>query len=193
MEFIKRFKEEDEVHGIYELFSEVFVSRLGKSLGLPVLEVRLSHDGLRMKYLAKKVEDVNSVRNPAQLKRSLPFEEWVLNIDLKQEHVMADEGGNAFIIDHGHSLFSWKPLYYVYEVIGKPVTRFKLWSDDAHYREGVEIVRSIDKATRDSLLRESVNEVLDYKRLDQALTEDYITISSKILDYREKIICSFKN
>ena len=193
MKFTKRFKEEDEVHGTYELFSELFVSRLGNVLGIPVLEVSLTHEGLVMEYLPRKVLSPSDIRNLAQIKKALPFEEWVLNIDLKQDHIMADEEDNGYIIDHGHSLLSWKPLYYVYEIINKPVTRFNLWSDEYHFKEGVEIIRSLDKKSRDVLLKESVNEVLSYRKLDSSLVNDFLEVSSKILDYREKLLCSFKN
>ena len=191
MEFVKRFKKEDEVHGTYEFFSEVFASRMGKELGLPVLDIRVTEEGLKMKRLSRSVRDVNDVKNSSQVKKTLPFEEWILNIDLKEDHVMVDEEGYAFVIDHGHSLLAWKPLYYVYEIIGKSVTRFKLWSDKAHYREGVEIVRSVDKQSWKTILKESVNEVLSYKPLSQPLVDDFLHVSLTILDYREKILCSF--
>jgi len=91
MKFIKKKKNDDEVHSVYEIVSELFSSRLGIALGLPVLELKLVGEGLEMEYLPDSLE-VNKISNLKQLQVSLPFEEWLLNIDLKEDHVRAKDG-----------------------------------------------------------------------------------------------------
>jgi hypothetical protein len=186
MKFIKKKKNDDEVHSVYEIVSELFSSRLGIALGLPVLELKLVGEGLEMEYLPDSLE-VNKISNLKQLQVSLPFEEWLLNIDLKEDHVRAKDG-KGYIIDHGHTLLSWKPLYYVMQIIDKPVTRFKLWSDKESFYEGVEIINSIDCHSVKVLLNETLDEVHNFYPLNNDAYKDFMEISYKILQHRKKII-----
>ncbi|BFH72877.1 hypothetical protein SJAV_08210 [Sulfurisphaera javensis] len=184
--FIKKYKQDNDINTKYEVIAELFSSRIGKILDMPVLEVTAKNEGMIMKQLEKKSN--GNVKNLKKIKRALPFEEWLLNIDLKEEHVMDDEENNAYIIDHGHTLSAWKPLYYVVEIINKPVTRFKLWSDLESYKEGVEIVKSLDCDHTRIYLKETANEVAHLFKLKDDEINDFVNISSKILEYRKKIL-----
>ena len=184
--FIKKYKQDNDINTKYEVIAELFSSRIGKILDMPILELTLTEEGIVMKMLKKK--EGKEIRNLDKLKRALPFEEWLLNIDLKEEHVMIDEENNAYIIDHGHTLSAWKPLYYVIEIINKPVTRFKLWSDTDNFKEGVEIIRSLDCEHTKIYLRETANEVSHLLNLKNDEILDFVNISSKILEYRKKIL-----
>jgi len=126
VQFIKKYKQDRDINAKYEVIAELFSSRIGKILGMPILELKLTDEGLEMKKLRKGGKD--EIKNLNKLKKALPFEEWLFNIDLKEEHIMIDEEGIGYIIDHGHTLSAWKPLYYVVEIVNKPVTRFKLWT-----------------------------------------------------------------
>ncbi|MBB5254710.1 hypothetical protein [Sulfurisphaera ohwakuensis] len=182
--FIKKYKKENDINTKYEVIAELFSSRIGRVLDMPVLEIIPKEEGLKMKLLQKKSD--GKAKNVDKIKRALAFEEWLLNIDLKEEHVMADNNNTAYIIDHGHSLSAWKPLYYVVEIINRPVTRFKLWSDRESYSEGVEIVRSLDCEQTKILLKETANEVAHIFNLNNDEITDFISISSRILEYRKK-------
>lgn len=186
MQFIKKYKQDRDINAKYEVIAELFSSRIGKILGMPILELKLTDEGLEMKKLKKGGKD--EIKNLNKLKKALPFEEWLLNIDLKEEHIMIDEEGIGYIIDHGHTLSAWKPLYYVVEIVNKPVTRFKLWSDSESFKEGVEIVRSLDCKDVRIYLKETANEVSHLLNLKSEEIDDFVSISSKILEHRNKIL-----
>jgi len=190
--FIKRYKQENDINTKYEVVAELFSSRIGKLLDVPILELKPTDEGIAMKML-KRRGDRKGIRNLEKIKRALPFEEWLLNIDLKEEHVMIDEEDNAYIIDHGHTLSAWKPLYYVVEIVNKPVTRFKLWSDADNFREGVEIVRSLDCEHTKIYLKETANEVSHLLNLKSDEITDFVDISSRILEHRKKILHLLSN
>jgi len=186
VQFIKKYKQDRDINAKYEVIAELFSSRIGKILGMPILELKLTDEGLEMKKLKKGGKD--EIKNLNKLKKALPFEEWLLNIDLKEEHIMIDEEGIGYIIDHGHTLSAWKPLYYVVEIVNKPVTRFKLWSDSESFKEGVEIVRSLDCKDVRIYLKETANEVSHLLNLKSEEIDDFVSISSKILEHRNKIL-----
>lgn len=183
--FIKKYKQENDINTKYEIIAELFSSRVGKMLNMPVLEVIAKDEGLVMKLLSKRSEGFPI--NIKEIKRALAFEEWLLNIDLKEEHIMEDNM-HYYIIDHGHTLSAWKPLYYVLEILNKPVTRFKLWSDFDSYKEGVELIRSLDCNETRTILKESANEVANMFKMKNEEINDFVDISSKILEYRKRIL-----
>ncbi|AAY79651.1 hypothetical protein [Sulfolobus acidocaldarius] len=185
MKFLKRFKEENDIHSKYEVISELFASRIGRVLGMPVLDLEVTSEGIMMDYLPDRA--TFEVKNLKELKRALAFEEWLLNIDLKEDHILS-KNNYGYIIDHGHVLLAWKPLYYVQEILHKPVTRFKLWSDKESYLEGVEIIKSLDKQNRNVILKETVNEISEF--FEGVDLSEYLYFSEKILDYRERILDS---
>lgn len=188
--FIKKYKQEDDINAKYEVIAELFSSRIGKILDMPVLDLIPKEEGLAMMHLRTREE---RVKNLEKIKRALPFEEWLLNIDLKEDHIMVDEDGNGYIIDHGHTLSAYKPLYYVFNILDRSVTRFKLWSDIMSYKEGVEIVRSLDCTYTKIYLKETANEVSHLLKLSTEEINDFVNVSSKILEHRKKILHLLSN
>ncbi|AWR98958.1 hypothetical protein [Metallosphaera hakonensis] len=196
MKFIKFPKREKDVHVALEIASELFSSRLGIALGLPINETELMEfEPGKYALSMDRLEEVggNVVTNIRELGMSLPFEEFLLNIDLKKEHVMMKHG-KGYIIDHGHALDAWKPLYYVEQILYSPVTRFNLWATEDTLKEGVEIVKgiNIDEAIKE--LRASMKSVMEAKICDlftKEVMEEHLNISSKILRSRKNIVPRF--
>lgn len=196
MKYIKRPKREKDVHVALEISAELFSSELGKQLGLPINEVELVDLGnegfaLSMDHLEELKEQ--DIKNYFDLGKTLPFEEFLLNVDLKREHVMMRDG-KGYIIDHGHALDAWKPLYYVEQIIQSPVTRFDLWATDDALKEGVEIIKTIEIEEVTRTLRKSMESVLDAKIcavFNKQALEDHLSISKKILKHRKMIVPRF--
>ncbi|QKR00445.1 hypothetical protein GWK48_08730 [Metallosphaera tengchongensis] len=193
MKYIKKAKKEKDVNIALELSYEIFSSTLGRSLGLPIPEVELvSLDngdiGLSMDYLGDLKDQ--EIVNKKELGMSLPFEELLLNVDLKREHVMVKDR-KGYIIDHGHVLDAWKPLYYIEDIIWSPVTRFDLWSNPSALREGVELVKQIDLDYAKKELGLSM-ELVRQSKLCSLFTaqvvEDHLNTSYKILKLRKTIV-----
>lgn len=117
---------------------------------------------------------------------SLAFEEWILNIDLKEDHVLS-KNGKGFIIDHGHSLSAWKPLYYIIQIIDKKVSRFNLWANEDDFKNGIELLSSIDYNMILNTLKESFSEVVESnfcKLLTKQVIDEYTELNLKILEKR---------
>lgn len=196
MSFIKFTKEERDVNVALEIASELFSSSVGRDLGLPIPEVHLekvngNRFGLVMERLEERAGRLPS--NVRELGASLPFEEWILNTDLKEEHVMLN-GDRGFIIDHGHSLSAWKPLYYIMELNSKPVARFNLWADESSIKEGVEVLNSVNLREAEERLRKSMEEVLKAgfcKLFSSQVMEDHLKISRWILKERKQLVPRF--
>ncbi|WP_238025414.1 hypothetical protein [Metallosphaera javensis (ex Hofmann et al. 2022)] len=196
MKFIKMPKRERDVHVALEISSELFSSVLGRSLGLPVNEVELVklEDGKHALSMDRLEQfEGNNVTNLFELGMALPFEEFLLNVDLKREHVMAKDG-KGLIIDHGHALDSWKPLYYVEQILYSPVTRFNLWATQDSLKEGVEIIKGINTDEISKTLRETMMRVMDAgicSLFTKQIMEEHLHISIKILKHRKTIVPRF--
>ncbi len=194
MKFFKRVKRERDVNVALEVFSELASSRLAHSLSYPLLELQLGEvegeKGIFMEYLDEKASE--RVKNIQKVKEALAFEEWILNVDLKEEHVMAKDG-LAYIIDHGHALTAWKPLYYIQQIINSRVTRFDLWSDAESFKEGVRNIRSVNYDDVKKVFQESAKEVLEAnfcKLMSGQIAEENVDLSLRILKYRARILDS---
>lgn len=192
--YFKPVKKEKDVNIALEIASELFASRLGRILNLPILEISLIKfegiQGLLMEYLPEKASE--KVINIKDIKRSLAFEEWILNIDLKEEHVLSKDN-RGYIIDHGHALTAWKPLYYIVQIIDKRVTRFNLWANEEDFSEGLELIKSLDFNIIRNVLNESFNDVLEAnfcKLFTKQVSNEYLELSLKILEKRLKILNS---
>lgn len=192
--YFKPVKKEKDVNIALEIASELFASRLGRILNLPILEISLIKfegiQGLLMEYLPEKASE--KVINIKDIKRSLAFEEWILNIDLKEEHVLSKDN-KGYIIDHGHALTAWKPLYYIVQIIDKRVTRFNLWANEEDFSEGLELIKSLDFNIIRNVLNESFNDVLEAnfcKLFTKQVANEYLELSLKILEKRLKILNS---
>ncbi|BDC00184.1 hypothetical protein [Saccharolobus caldissimus] len=192
--YFKPVKKEKDVNIALEIASELFASRLGRILNLPILEISLikfeGTQGLLMEYLPEKASE--KVTNIKDIKRSLAFEEWILNIDLKEEHVLSKDN-KGYIIDHGHALTAWKPLYYIVQIIDKRVTRFNLWANEEDFSEGLELIKSLDFNIIRNVLNESFNDVLEAnfcKLFTKQVANEYLEFSLKILEKRLKILNS---
>lgn len=189
-------KRERDIHVALEISSEIFSSALGKSLGLPINEVELVKlDDGRYGLSMDRLEEFegNNVTNLFELGMALPFEEFLLNVDLKREHVMAKDG-KGLIIDHGHTLDAWKPLYYVEQILYNPVTRFDLWATRDSLQEGVEIVKGINVDEASKTLREAMTRVMDTgicSLFTRQVMEEHLQISTKILRHRKAIVPRF--
>ncbi|ABP94769.1 hypothetical protein HA72_0594 [Metallosphaera sedula] len=189
-------KRERDIHVALEISSEIFSSALGKSLGLPINEVELVKlDDGRYGLSMDRLEEFegNNVTNLFELGMALPFEEFLLNVDLKREHVMAKDG-KGLIIDHGHTLDAWKPLYYVEQILYNPVTRFDLWATRDSLQEGVEIVKGINVDEVSKTLREAMTRVMDTgicSLFTRQVMEEHLQISTKILRHRKAIVPRF--
>ncbi|AOL16293.1 hypothetical protein BFU36_05785 [Sulfolobus sp. A20] len=195
--YFKPVKNEKNIHIALEIVSELFASKIAKILNLPILDVTLTKFknsmGLLMDYLPEKADQ--RISNIAEIRKSLAFEEWILNIDLKEEHVLAKEN-KGYIIDHGHAISAWKPLYYIAQIIDKRVTRFNLWAEEEDFSEGIELVKSIDNKTIKELLRESFSEVQEAnfcKLFTGQVAEEYFDLSLRLLEKRASILESIKN
>lgn len=192
--YFKPVKKEKDVNIALEIASELFASRLGRILNLPILEISLikfeGTQGLLMEYLPEKASE--KVTNIKDIKRSLTFEEWILNIDLKEGHVLSKDN-KGYIIDHGHALTAWKPLYYIVQIIDKRVTRFNLWANEEDFSEGLELIKSLDFNIIRNVLNESFNDVLEAnfcKLFTKQVANEYLELSLKILEKRLKILNS---
>lgn len=192
--YFKPVKKEKDVNIALEIASELFASRLGRILNLPILEISLIKfegiQGLLMEYLPEKASE--KVINIKDIKRSLAFEEWILNIDLKEEHVLSKDN-KGYIIDHGHALTAWKPLYYIVQIIDKRVTRFNLWANEEDFSEGLELIKSLDFNIITNVLNESFNDILEAnfcKLFTKQVANEYLELSLKILEKRLKILNS---
>ncbi len=189
-------KRERDIHVALEISSEIFSSALGKSLGLPINEVELVKlDDGRYGLSMDRLEEFegNNVTNLFELGMALPFEEFLLNVDLKREHVLAKDG-KGLIIDHGHTLDAWKPLYYVEQILYNPVTRFDLWATRDSLQEGVEIVKGINVDEASKTLREAMTRVMDTgicSLFTRQVMEEHLQISTKILRHRKAIVPRF--
>ncbi|BBL46603.1 MULTISPECIES: hypothetical protein [Metallosphaera] len=189
-------KREKDIHVALEISSEIFSSALGKSLGLPINEVELVKlDDGRYGLSMDRLEEFegNNVTNLFELGMALPFEEFLLNVDLKREHVLAKDG-KGLIIDHGHTLDAWKPLYYVEQILYNPVTRFDLWATRDSLQEGVEIVKGINVDEASKTLREAMTRVMDTgicSLFTRQVMEEHLQISTKILRHRKAIVPRF--
>lgn len=191
--YFKPTKKERDINVALEIVSELFASRIGKLMGLPILEVSLikhgDEIGLLMDYLPDKATEQN-IYNLDEIKMSLAFEEWILNIDLKEDHVLS-KNGKGFIIDHGHSLSAWKPLYYIIQIIDKKVSRFNLWASEDDFRDGIELLSSIDHNTISEILKESFSEVVESnfcKLFTREVAAEYMDLNIKILEKRMKYL-----
>lgn len=192
MKFFKKFKNEKDINVAIEVFSELSSSKLGRYLGYPILDLEITEKdgekGFIMEYLPEKA--IPTVSNIEKLKEALAFEEWTLNIDLKEDHVLMKDN-NAYIIDHGHTLTAWKPLYYIQQVINSKVSRFNLWSDYESFYSGVRNIKSIDFITIEKILKETSREILDLNfcsMYTQSVANEHIDLSLKILKYRLNIL-----
>ncbi|EZQ02078.1 MULTISPECIES: hypothetical protein [Acidianus] len=181
-------------HVAVEIVAELAASRLGSLAGFPVIEVELAdldgRKGIIMEYLPEKATK-HSI-NISEIMEALAFEEVILNVDLKEEHVLA-KNGKAYIIDHGHSFNAWKPLYFIQEIVSKRVTRFNLWSDKESFLRGVEKINSIDEKEVRKVVGEAVNDVVSFevcKLFDDKLAKETIEISSRIFSFRKSILLS---
>jgi hypothetical protein len=196
MKFVKRPKPERDVNVALEVAAELFSSRVGRKLSLPVPEVYLERiEGDDFALLMDLLEERRGrvPNNVRELGASLPFEEWILNVDLKEEHVML-RGDEGMIVDHGHSLSAWKPLYYIMELNSRPVTRFDLWADESSISEGLEILNSVDLREVELELRRAMREVLDAgfcNLFSPEVMEDHIKISTWILKERKFMVPKF--
>ncbi|ACP36251.1 conserved hypothetical protein [Sulfolobus islandicus Y.G.57.14] len=187
--YFKPVKKERDINVALEIVSELFASKVGKLLGLPIPEVFLieygEETGLLMDYLPDKASKEN-ISNLDEIKMSLAFEEWILNIDLKEDHVLS-KNGKGFIIDHGHSLSAWKPLYYIIQIIDKKVSRFNLWANEDDFKNGIELLSSIDYNMILNTLKESFSEVVESnfcKLLTKQVIDEYTELNLKILEKR---------
>jgi hypothetical protein len=185
--YFKPVKKERDINVALEIVSELFASKVGKLLGLPIPEVFLieygEETGLLMDYLPDKASKEN-ISNLDEIKMSLAFEEWILNIDLKEDHVLS-KNGKGFIIDHGHSLSAWKPLYYIIQIIDKKVSRFNLWANEDDFKNGIELLSSIDYNMILNTLKESFSEVVESnfcKLLTKQVIDEYTELNLKILE-----------
>ncbi|MEM0363715.1 MAG: hypothetical protein QXH75_07955 [Sulfolobaceae archaeon] len=186
--YFKPSKKERDINIALEIVSELFTSEIGNILGLPIPKISLVRYngllGLLMDYFPEKANE--KVSNIKEIKRSLAFEEWILNIDLKEEHVLAKDG-KAFIIDHGHALSAWKPLYYISQLIDKRVTRFNLWAEETDFYEGIELINSLDFNIIKERLKDSFDQVLHSNLCSlftRQIAEEYMNINMKILQKR---------
>ncbi len=146
-----------------------------------------------MDYLPEKANQ--GISNIAEIKKSLAFEEWILNIDLKEEHVLAKEN-KGYIIDHGHAISAWKPLYYIAQIIDKRVTRFNLWAEEEDFSEGIELIKSVDSKIIKEVLKESFFEVQEANLCNmftEQVAEEYFDLSLRILEKRASVLESIKN
>ncbi|MUM65408.1 hypothetical protein D1867_09185 [Acidianus infernus] len=194
MKFFKPVKSFKDVNVAIEIFAELSASRLSKIMGFPLLDLKITEKegkiGLLMDHLPEKANE--SVINIDKIRSALAFEEVILNIDLKEEHVLSKER-IAYIIDHGHSFNAWKPLYYIQEIIDKKVSRFNLWSNREKFMEGVEIINSVDDKNILEILRDTAEEVYQYnfcKLFDRKAMEETIDLSFRIFRYRKRILPS---
>ncbi|AWR96596.1 hypothetical protein DFR86_02875 [Acidianus sulfidivorans JP7] len=192
MLFFKPFKSDKDVNVAYEIFAELVSSRLGLYMGFPLLELKIGEKnerkGFFMEYLSEKADE--NVNNIDDLKSALAFEEVILNIDLKEEHVLAKDG-KGYIIDHGHSFLAWKPLYYIHQLIDKKVARFNLWSDTDSFLNGVEKIKSIDDREVKEIIRYTAEDVysMNYCKLfTEKYKEEAIDLSFRIFNYRRSIL-----
>ncbi|MBW9141890.1 MAG: hypothetical protein K1T65_09470 [Candidatus Aramenus sp.] len=192
MKFFKKVKKEKDVNVALEVFSELASSRLAQRLSYPLLTLELKEvngeKGIEMEYLGERA--TRGAKNLQKVKEALAFEEWILNVDLKEEHVLAKDGF-AYIIDHGHSLTAWKPLYYVQQIIDSSVTRFNLWSDKESFMEGVRNIRGVNYDEVRKVLLDSAKEVLDAnfcKLMTSQVAEENVELSLRILKYRARIL-----
>ncbi|MFP3165604.1 MAG: hypothetical protein RXQ76_07155, partial [Acidianus sp.] len=183
-----------DVNVAIEVFAELSASRLSKIMGFPLLDLKITEKegkiGLLMDHLPEKADE--NVINIDKIRSALAFEEVILNIDLKEEHVLSKEK-IAYIIDHGHSFNAWKPLYYIQEIIDKKVSRFNLWSNREKFMEGVEIINSVDDKNILEILRDTAEEVYQYnfcKLFDRKAMEETIDLSFRIFRYRKRILPS---
>jgi hypothetical protein len=194
MKFFKPVKSFKDVNVAIEVFAELSASRLSKIMGFPLLDLKITEKegeiGLLMDHLPEKADE--NVINIDKIRSALAFEEVILNIDLKEEHVLSKEK-IAYIIDHGHSFNAWKPLYYIQEIIDKKVSRFNLWSNREKFMEGVEIINSVDDKNILEILRDTAEEVYQYnfcKLFDRKAMEETIDLSFRIFRYRKRILPS---
>jgi hypothetical protein len=194
MKFFKPVKSFKDVNVAIEVFAELSASRLSKIMGFPLLDLKITEKegkiGLLMDHLPEKADE--NVVNIDKIRSALAFEEVILNIDLKEEHVISKEK-IAYIIDHGHSFNAWKPLYYIQEIIDKKVSRFNLWSNREKFMEGVEIINSVDDKNILEILRDTAEEVYQYnfcKLFDRKAMEETIDLSFRIFRYRKRILPS---
>ncbi|AEE95116.1 hypothetical protein [Acidianus hospitalis] len=194
MKFFKPVKSFKDVNVAIEVFAELSASRLSKIMGFPLLDLKITEKegkiGLLMDHLPEKADE-NAI-NIDKIRSALAFEEVILNIDLKEEHVLSKEK-IAYIIDHGHSFNAWKPLYYIQEIIDKKVSRFNLWSNREKFMEGVEIINSVDDKNILEILRDTAEEVYQYnfcKLFDRNAMEETIDLSFRIFRYRKRILPS---
>ncbi|MCY0882859.1 MAG: hypothetical protein OWQ50_03435 [Acidianus infernus] len=194
MKFFKPVKSFKDVNVAIEIFAELSASRLSKIMGFPLLDLKITEKegkiGLLMDHLPEKANE--SVINIDKIRSALAFEEVILNIDLKEEHVLSKER-IAYIIDHGHSFNAWKPLYYIQGIIDKKVSRFNLWSNREKFMEGVEIINSVDDKNILEILRDTAEEVYQYnfcKLFDRKAMEETIDLSFRIFRYRKRILPS---
>ncbi|MUN28847.1 hypothetical protein [Sulfuracidifex metallicus] len=147
-----------------ELATEIFSSRIGRKMGFPLLEVKViefqGKFGILMEYLPEKAHP--NLKNINLLRMALAFEEWILNVDMKEDHVLAkDEIG--YVIDHGHSLSTWKPTYLLQELLYKRVSRFDMWSTYEHLKEGLEIIDGIKESEIKDEMEGAFDEILQSK------------------------------
>jgi hypothetical protein len=194
MKFFKPVKSFKDVNVAIEVFAELSASRLSKIMGFPLLDLKITEKegeiGLLMDHLPEKADE--NVINIDKIRSALAFEEVILNIDLKEEHVLSKEK-IAYIIDHGHSFNAWKPLYYIQEIIDKKVSRFNLWSNREKFMEGVDIINSVDDKNILEILRDTAEEVYQYnfcKLFDRKAMEETIDLSFRIFRYRKRILPS---
>ncbi|QGA67952.1 hypothetical protein [Sulfolobus sp. E11-6] len=195
--YFKPTKKERDINVALEIVSELFASKVGKLLDLPIPEVFLikyrEETGLLMDYLPDKASKEN-INNLDKIKISLAFEEWILNIDLKEDHILS-KNGKGFIIDHGHALSAWKPLYYIIQIIDKKVSRFSLWATEDDFKDGIELLSSIDNNTIASILKQSFSEVAETnfcKLFTKQIIDEQIELNLKILEKRLEYLKSGK-
>ncbi|WP_054845971.1 hypothetical protein [Sulfuracidifex tepidarius] len=121
-----------------EIATEIFSSRIGRKMGFPLLEVKpfTFNDkyGIVMEYLTEMGHP--NLQNIDKLRLAVAFEEWILNVDMKESHVMAKDG-KGYIIDHGHALSTWKPTYMIQKIIHERVTKFDIWSKTRTFYQGL--------------------------------------------------------
>ncbi|WP_338599412.1 hypothetical protein V6M85_09885 [Sulfolobus tengchongensis] len=194
--YFKPAKKEKDINVALEIVSELFASKIGNILSLPIPQISLVRYGetigLLMDYFPDK--STKNISNLGEIKRSLAFEEWILNIDLKEEHVLSKES-KGFIIDHGHSLSAWKPLYYIVQILDKRVSRFDLWANEEDFRDGIELIKSLDQTTIKNTLKESFNVVIESnvcKLFTKQIADEYMELNLRILEKRMKYLLDGK-
>ncbi len=174
-----------------EMATEIFSSRIGRKMGFPLLEVRGviygGKYGLIMDFLPDKADP--SVENVEKLREALAFEEWLLNVDMKADHVLAKDG-KGYIVDHGHALSTWKPTYFIQRIIHERVTKFDMWGAE-DLRSGTEIIDSMPDAEVKDEMEGAFDEVMreaGCKLFTEENMKESVELNMRILTLRKEFL-----